>query len=338
MRTNLLILGMVILKARGSAIAGIISGWLDSLKEGCEAVALFGLFGKKKVLVQGAFPTPPTPPSQSPGSTSTAPQVPVPPPVPVSSTQQKEQRTPAFTVSPPSASPSSQDIAAPRFVRQQSLSFGADIPAPLPPSSISQFKQDGIKRGTDDFDMPSSVKESFRLPSPEIGQKDLEEIQHAISGASRLSDKSFDTLPEIEEPLSSKEQVSEKDSSERSQKVSAPAKWMKAAQQKQTVIQRAAAQKARRRETREELPPIQPPIPSVTDAKGMIFISAPQYSSIKNALSSIRSGLRDGEKVMGTLINLKNAQDSSFEAWHLSIESIQRKLFSIDRVLFEPEE
>ena len=73
----------------------------------------------------------------------------------------------------------------------------------------------------------------------------------------------------------------------------------------------------------------------VTEIKGTIFIPSNQFNAVKNALGSIKDNIKNSDKALNKIMGLKNLQDSAFEGWHAGVESIQRKLILIDRMLFE---
>ncbi|PIN86333.1 hypothetical protein COV19_06020 [Candidatus Woesearchaeota archaeon CG10_big_fil_rev_8_21_14_0_10_44_13] len=69
--------------------------------------------------------------------------------------------------------------------------------------------------------------------------------------------------------------------------------------------------------------------------KGPVFIRSDQFKEIKNTLNGLRETLEKSEDTLNNITEIKNRGDSEYEAWHSSVEAIQRKLLYIDRTLFE---
>ncbi len=71
---------------------------------------------------------------------------------------------------------------------------------------------------------------------------------------------------------------------------------------------------------------------------GPLYINLSGYKAVMVTVDDIRDNLKQSNDHLDTINSLKNRQDSALEAWHSSLENIQRKMIFIDRSLFERQE
>lgn len=69
--------------------------------------------------------------------------------------------------------------------------------------------------------------------------------------------------------------------------------------------------------------------------KGPVFIRSDQFKVIKANINGLRESLGKAEETLNNVTEIKNREDSEYEAWHSAAEAIQRKLLYIDKMLFE---
>jgi len=72
--------------------------------------------------------------------------------------------------------------------------------------------------------------------------------------------------------------------------------------------------------------------------KGPLYINLSGYKSVILTMEDIRDCLRRANDHLDICNTIKAREDSALEAWHSSLENIQRKMIFIDRSLFERQE
>lgn len=76
----------------------------------------------------------------------------------------------------------------------------------------------------------------------------------------------------------------------------------------------------------------------VKHGEGPLFINLSGYKTVLLTVDDIRDSLKRANDRLANLSGIKLREDSSLEAWHSSLENIQRKMVFIDRSLFEKQE
>jgi len=66
-----------------------------------------------------------------------------------------------------------------------------------------------------------------------------------------------------------------------------------------------------------------------------MFIKADQYKEILKSVDTVKRKIRESEKILDRLNEIKNVKDKEFEKWRSLLEDIERKSVYIDRNLFE---
>jgi len=76
----------------------------------------------------------------------------------------------------------------------------------------------------------------------------------------------------------------------------------------------------------------------VKHGEGPLFINLSGYKTVLLTVDDIRDHLKRANDRLADLNGIKSREDSALEAWHSSLENIQRKMIFIDRSLFEKQE
>ena len=66
-----------------------------------------------------------------------------------------------------------------------------------------------------------------------------------------------------------------------------------------------------------------------------MFVKADQYKEILEGVDTIKRKVRESEKILDRLNEIKNIKDKEFEKWRSLLEDIERKSIYIDKNLFE---
>lgn len=66
-----------------------------------------------------------------------------------------------------------------------------------------------------------------------------------------------------------------------------------------------------------------------------VFVKANQYKEILESVDTIKRKIRESEKILERLNEIKNIKDEEFEKWRSLLEDIERKSVYIDKNLFE---
>ena len=93
-------------------------------------------------------------------------------------------------------------------------------------------------------------------------------------------------------------------------------------------------------DTVPEIPIRRPPLlkeesSSELDRRMPLFIKINKYKSVKNNLNEIRNHLREAEKVLSKLEEMKREEDEELSLWRHNLDEIKEKLMMIDERLFE---
>lgn len=68
-----------------------------------------------------------------------------------------------------------------------------------------------------------------------------------------------------------------------------------------------------------------------------VFVKIDNYKDVVDVFDLIKEKLGQAKRVLGDINELKNEEDSELDLWKTTLDDLERKVDSIDRVLFEPE-
>jgi len=68
-----------------------------------------------------------------------------------------------------------------------------------------------------------------------------------------------------------------------------------------------------------------------------VFVKIEEYKDIVDVLDMIRDKLNEAKKILGDINGMKQEEDSEIQAWHTTVQELERKVAEIDRSLFEHE-
>lgn len=66
-----------------------------------------------------------------------------------------------------------------------------------------------------------------------------------------------------------------------------------------------------------------------------LFVRIEKYHEAMNELNKVKEKLREAEKVLGGLIEIKKEEDNELQMWHDDIMELKNKVNRIDNILFE---
>ena len=68
-----------------------------------------------------------------------------------------------------------------------------------------------------------------------------------------------------------------------------------------------------------------------------IFVKIDEYKDIVDILALMRKKIKEAKGTIERVNILKNEEDSELEAWHQSLDEVERKVDFIDKTLFQPD-
>jgi len=68
-----------------------------------------------------------------------------------------------------------------------------------------------------------------------------------------------------------------------------------------------------------------------------IFVRIEEYKDVLDVVNMVKNKLREAKTTLGKINELKNEEDIELEKWEQGLDSVERKLAFIDKVMFEPE-
>lgn len=75
------------------------------------------------------------------------------------------------------------------------------------------------------------------------------------------------------------------------------------------------------------------------DHKGMpVFVKVDEYREILDVLDMIKGRIKEIRETLGSISSLRNEEDSELAMWNSTINDIEKKVESIDKIMFEPEQ
>ena len=75
------------------------------------------------------------------------------------------------------------------------------------------------------------------------------------------------------------------------------------------------------------------------EQKGMpVFVKVDEYREILDVLDMIKGKIKEIRETLGSINSLRNEEDAELAMWNSTINDIEKKVESIDRIMFEPEQ
>lgn len=75
------------------------------------------------------------------------------------------------------------------------------------------------------------------------------------------------------------------------------------------------------------------------EQKGMpVFIKVDEYKEVLDVLDMIKSKLKEIRSTLDNINALRNEEDTELAMWNNSVNEIEKKIDSIDKMMFEPEQ
>ena len=69
-----------------------------------------------------------------------------------------------------------------------------------------------------------------------------------------------------------------------------------------------------------------------------VFIKVDEYKEILDVLDMIKGKLKEVRETLGNINTLRNEEDEELAMWNNTINEIEKKVESIYRIMFEPEQ
>ncbi|MBI2660551.1 hypothetical protein HYX07_05300 [Candidatus Woesearchaeota archaeon] len=69
-----------------------------------------------------------------------------------------------------------------------------------------------------------------------------------------------------------------------------------------------------------------------------VFVKIDEYKEILDVLDMIKSKIREVRETLGSINSLRNEEDAELSMWNSTVNEIERKIDSIDKIMFEPEQ
>ena len=69
-----------------------------------------------------------------------------------------------------------------------------------------------------------------------------------------------------------------------------------------------------------------------------VFVKIDEYKEILDVLDMIKSKISEVRETLGGISSLRNEEDSELSMWNNTISEIEKKIESIDKIMFEPEQ
>lgn len=69
-----------------------------------------------------------------------------------------------------------------------------------------------------------------------------------------------------------------------------------------------------------------------------VFVKIDEYKEILDVLEMIKSKISEIRETLGSINSLRNEEDAELSMWSNTINEIERKIESIDKIMFEPEQ
>ena len=69
-----------------------------------------------------------------------------------------------------------------------------------------------------------------------------------------------------------------------------------------------------------------------------VFVKVDEYKEILDVLEMIKSKIKEIRVALGDINALRNEEDAELAMWNNTINEIEKKIDSIDKMMFEPEQ
>lgn len=69
-----------------------------------------------------------------------------------------------------------------------------------------------------------------------------------------------------------------------------------------------------------------------------VFVKIDEYKEILDVLDMIKSKIKEIRETLGNINALRNEEDAELALWNNTINDIDKKIDSIDKIMFEPEQ
>lgn len=69
-----------------------------------------------------------------------------------------------------------------------------------------------------------------------------------------------------------------------------------------------------------------------------VFVKVDEYKEILDVLDMIKAKVKEIRDTLGGINALRNDEDAELAMWNNTINEIERKIESIDKIMFEPEQ
>ena len=69
-----------------------------------------------------------------------------------------------------------------------------------------------------------------------------------------------------------------------------------------------------------------------------VFVKVDEYKEILDVLDMIKGKIKEIRETLGSINSLRNEEDAELAMWNSTINEIEKKVDSIDRIMFEPEQ
>ena len=69
-----------------------------------------------------------------------------------------------------------------------------------------------------------------------------------------------------------------------------------------------------------------------------VFVKVDEYKEILDVLDMIKGKIKEIRDTFGSINSLRNEEDAELAMWNNTINEIEKKVDSIDRIMFEPEQ
>lgn len=75
------------------------------------------------------------------------------------------------------------------------------------------------------------------------------------------------------------------------------------------------------------------------EQKGMpVFVKVDDYKEILDVLDMVKSKVKEIRDTLGSINSLRNEEDAELAMWNNTMNEIEKKIDSIDKIMFEPEQ
>ncbi len=68
-----------------------------------------------------------------------------------------------------------------------------------------------------------------------------------------------------------------------------------------------------------------------------VFVKVGEYKEILDVLDIIKDKIKEIRDVLGSINSLRHEEDAEFAMWGNTVNDIERKVESIDKIMFAPE-